>query len=375
MPTSGMEFIGVGGAGIFNQTGGTNQCAALDVASLTDALEFQPAQWKQKGGSGTYNLSNGLLSVAYENMGTSGNSVFTQTGGTNTTTVFSLGGGSYSATYNLNGGLLQVPGIASDSAVFNFNAGTLQALSVPASQGGGPVGNYTPITVGTDASNIATVDANGQIVQLNAEGATSTLTGLGQLKVIDSAGGGMVQLGSGGANNTYTGGTTVLSGTLQVLSNQALPATGILTIGGPGQVVRAVFDLNGTQQTAEGLVTASSLVPPDLNFQTPGTDLLTIGDQGMNLAGQTAITFGTNPTALGDYELMTGNITGFNAADFVLPTAPAGDTYSLQVVAGNVDLVVAAVPEPGTFALLGAGVLSLLGLAWRRKLVGQAPRA
>ena len=48
---------------------------------------------------------------------------------------------------------------------------------------------------------------------------------------------------------------------------------------------------------------------------------------------------------------MTGDISGFNAANFVLPTAPAGDTYSLQVVSGGVDLVVAAVPEPGTLAL------------------------
>ena len=161
-----------------------------------------------------------------------------------------------------------------------------------------------------------------------------------------------------------------MSGTLKVLNNDTLPGVGVLTVGGPGQVVRAAFNLNGTQQTTEGLVTASSLVPPDLNFQTPGTDLLTIGDQGMNLAGLTAISFGTNPATPGDYELMTGNITGFNAANFVLPTAPAGDTYSLQVVSGNVDLVVAAVPEPGTLALLGAGLMSLLGVAWRRRKAG-----
>ena len=82
----------------------------------------------------------------------------------------------------------------------------------------------------------------------------------------------------------------------------------------------------------------------------------------MNIAPNTAISFGTNPTVLGDYPLFNGNISGFNAADFVLPTAPAGDTYSLQVIAGNVDLVVAAVPEPGTLVLFGVGFVSLLGL-------------
>ena len=80
----------------------------------------------------------------------------------------------------------------------------------------------------------------------------------------------------------------------------------------------------------------------------------------MNVAAHTAITFGTNPTALGDYPLFGGDISGFNAANFILPAAPANETYSLQVVSGGVDLVVAAVPEPGTLALLGHGLLSLL---------------
>ena len=185
---------------------------------------------------------------------------------------------------------------------------------------------------------------------------TGKLSGPGQLRVIDSVGGGTVVLGGSDYSgnplaNYYTGGTQVLSGKLQMASGPGLPSTGLLTLGGLGQTRSAIFDLNGQQVSTEGLVTSSSLAV--LNFQTPGVDLLTIGDLGMNVAPNTAISFGTNPTVLGDYELMTGNITGFNAADFVLPTAPAGDTYSLQVISGGVDLVVAAVPEPGTLALLG----------------------
>ena len=99
--------------------------------------------------------------------------------------------------------------------------------------------NSIPITVGTAASNVATVDANGQTMTLNGGGA---LSGPGQLAVIDSVGGGTVVLGNTGVliANTYTGGTTVLSGTLDVLNAQALPNTGVLTVAGPGSIVSSV---------------------------------------------------------------------------------------------------------------------------------------
>ena len=55
-----------------------------------------------------------------------------------------------------------------------------------------------------------------------------------------------------------------------------------------------------------------------------------------------------------------------------LPALPAGDGYSLStsVNPGYIDLVVAPVPEPGTLALLGAGLMSLLTLTWRRRRAG-----
>ena len=379
---TGDEYIGVNGTGIFTQNGGTNVATqSLSVGGPEYATVAGIFITNVNPAYGQYTLNNGLLVGNLdggESVGAGGTGIFTQTGGTNLVNYLTLGGytkyftstklytKTTPGTYNLNGGVLQAADIGIYSyyspspATFNFTGGTLQAAP-----GGLNLG--VPVTVGTDVSNVATFDANGQTVTLQ------NFSGPGQVRVISSAAGGTVVFGDN--TNTYTGGTTVLSGTLEVLNAQTLPNVGVLTVGGPGQVERAEFNLNGTQQTTEGLVTASSLVPPDLNFQTPGVDLITIGDLGMNIAPNTAITFGTNPTALGDYELMTGNITGFNAANFVLPTAPAGDRYSLQVVAGNVDLVVAAVPEPGTLALLGAGLVSLLGLAWRWRPVGQAPRA
>ena len=145
--------------------------------------------------------------------------------------------------YNLQGGVLETSSISlgglgyNPLCSFNFTAGTLQAAAGEVAVGGGTGLSITmPITVGTAASNVATVDANGQTATLDSS--TGYLTGPGQLRVIDSTvGGGMVVLGNA-LPNTYTGGTTVLSGTLQVLNaTTALPSVGVVTVGGPVSLV------------------------------------------------------------------------------------------------------------------------------------------
>ena len=176
------------------------------------------------------------------------------------------------ATYNLSGGLLQLAQNEVDggNVTFNFTGGTLQAF--PGTYHATELGNAFPITVGTAASNVATFDANGMTIDSNSTGLPAT--GPGQLRVIDSKGGGTVILGTYSTVNTYSGGTTILSGKLQMASAGGLPTTGILTIGGAGQSSPATFDLNSQQVSIQGLVTASNLAV--INFASPGTDLITV---------------------------------------------------------------------------------------------------
>ena len=124
--------------------------------------------------------------------------------------------------------------------------------------------------------------------------------------------------------NSYTGGTTVLSGTLQVLNNQALPSTGILTVAGPATVVLSAHlgTLFGNNVTGQTLVVASTGV--DIASASPAAD-----------ASGSAVS-----------TLATG-----------VSMAPSGSGP-------------APVPEPSTLALLGAGLLSLLGFTWRRRKAG-----
>ena len=100
---------------------------------------------------------------------------------------------------------LYISGATLANCAFNFTGGTLQAAPYSGVNG---MNLSVPTTVGTAASNIATVDANGQIMNLGS----GTLTGPGQLQVIDSAGGGTVVFGGTGNSTTTTTPAARLSG-------------------------------------------------------------------------------------------------------------------------------------------------------------------
>ena len=176
---------------------------------------------------------------------------------------------------------------------------------------------------------MATVDANGKTVNVNngeRYGYKGYLTGPGQLMVIDGAGGGTVVLGdSTGDTNSYSGGTRVLSGTLESFNNQALPSVGVLTVAGPGSIV-----LNSHVGTLFG----SSTVGQAVVLESTGVDIAT----GIPAADASGSPVPALATGVG-----------------MIPSAENGPT---------------PVPEPSTLALLGAGLLSLLTVAWRRRKAG-----
>ena len=93
--------------------------------------------------------------------------------------------------------------------------------------------------------------------------------------MIDSHGGGMVTSAAMPRvpiGNTYTGGTTVLSGTLEVVNALALPSTGVLTVAGPKSIVSSIRTgtLFGNNATEQAVVVASPGV--DIAYASPGTD-------------------------------------------------------------------------------------------------------
>ena len=237
----GTEYLGIGGTAIFNQSGGTNSSPGYVFVGGCQEGDWQGGGGLQNpynrltGAFATYSLSGGLLfaqSGLY--VGDAGTGTFTQTGGINLSPAVVLGGVAYAnnthdstdaafgttGTYSLQGGVLQTAGIylgpsaeggsVNPTGVFNFTAGTLQAASALPSGYSTVNGFYNaiPITLGSSASNVATFDANGQTVGLG------NFTGPGQLRVIDTAGGGAVVFGGTNGSsvaNSYTGGTLVFS--------------------------------------------------------------------------------------------------------------------------------------------------------------------
>ena len=207
-------IVGVGGTGIFSQSGGTNDATSgLYVGGtwlaknslLTNSIGQLPTR-----GLGSYTLSGGvLITPDSEYIGSWGTGTFTQTGGSNTCRTLNLGGGDFlgstPGTYTLAGGLLQTSQVSvpdvSDVTVcaFNFTGGTLQAHPIL-----GLESVFVPVTFGTAASSVMTFDCNGQAVQLSSF--QYGLNGPGQLQIVDNQGGGKFVFDSAGVAN-YTGGT------------------------------------------------------------------------------------------------------------------------------------------------------------------------
>jgi len=457
-------YVGYSGGGTFTQTGGTNTVAGNFY------IGYSP------GGSGTYSLSApGVLSAHGENV-ISGS--FTQSGGTNTASGgLYIGNGSGGGTYNLNGGMLIVAGLAGAGPAFNFSGGTLQAaapftanvsITLPTSRGNGTIdtagfnvtlsdplsgpgglvkAGFGALTLGAPntysgntlvtggtlavanqlALQLSTLDTSGADTVSFAGLASATLGGLtgpGAINLASAAlsvgnnnssttysgalrgPGSLAKIGSGtltlAGNNTYSGGTSVNAGSLIVdgsLASTAVMVNGGATLGGTGSIGGSVAVAGGSSPSTWGTIslvdgapntlTLSDAIPTDtvltlggggggslsaLNFEVGAT-----ADRILIAAGKVVVQPGgaiINITPLagfgpGTYDLLDFASNQASGLGYLgLATASVdGYTLSLQSTPTAEQLVVQSVPEPGTLALLGAGLACAAAVGLRRRVV------
>jgi autotransporter-associated beta strand protein len=355
------EYIGSNGAGSFSQSGGTN---------TTNMMYIGHANFSD---SGTYTLSDGLLSLSYLMVGYTGAGTFTQSGGvTRVSTNLCLANITQHGTYNLNGGTLIVSSITygSDSAAFNFGGGTLQAAAA------------------MSCSIPMTLTGTGGNANINTAGNAVTLSGS------LSGNGGLNKLGAGtltlGAVNTYKSATTVANGTLVLGASGSISACSIIKVQNG-----ATFDVsaksnwslaagqilcgNGTVSGAVVAAAGSHIAPGEsigtlwlknnlylVNGALLDFDLGTLTSS--DKISMTASTLYLHNQAFSDFTFTAAG--GFGEGTYTLIDAGAisnalGSDLSGTIngrsatlgISGN-DLVLTVVPEPGTWVLL-----AIVGLA------------
>jgi hypothetical protein len=72
-------------------------------------------------------------------------------------------------------------------------------------------------------------------------------------------------------------------------------------------------------------------------------------------------------TGFASFNITSGFVRGMNALDFVVNNGGAGfDRYSPTGLRVEISGTADRVPEPSTVALLGIGILGLVGCGWRR---------
>ncbi|HEV2971098.1 MAG TPA: hypothetical protein VGY55_14085 [Pirellulales bacterium] len=277
------EVVGYSGTGTFTQNGGTNSFTSTNGQLY---LGFNASS------SGTYVMNSGILSMntttGEEIIGWGSNStaIFTQSGGTNSTSlvIVSQGSGS-SGTYNLHGGTLT----AGLELVGSHGTGTFN-------QDGG-ANNPSQLSVGSEAFTSAgaynlsggTLNCGALFVGYYSGPGTFTQTG-GVVNVLGS-------LGIGPAPGAYnlSGGIVNIAGGLYLIGN---PALFNWTAGTVNFTTDVTFDSNGTAGPTTGNAFGAAL------SLGAGQTLMVTGNETLGGVGPFSLTLGA-----GGAHYVTGTLT------------------------------------------------------------------
>jgi hypothetical protein len=345
--TSGFEVVGNGGTGNFDQSGGTNTInVSAGIGSDGLGLEI--------GGSGTstYTLSGtGALSVSgKEYVGNGGTGIFNQTGGTNTNSDLYVGYPSgCNGTYTLSGnGSLLVGGVEAVAGtecigIFNQSGGTNTVGSIEIGEGPFSIGTYA-LSGGT-ASVYGNVYIGGSSGSPGGEG-TLTVSNTGQMTAT-----GTVQVYNTGQlniNGGTIGATTLIGSYTQTAGNATF---GQVTGGGKVMITGGETQLNGNGQASQigGLtmsgtgtldITNNSLIVNYGSGTDPAATIRGYLISGYNSGGAkwTGAGITSSAAAANPSQYAIGYADGGNPIDAANTGVPAGEIEVMYTVAGDANL-------------------------------------
>jgi autotransporter-associated beta strand protein len=353
------EEIGQAGTGSLTQTGGTNSVSILTLGYYFNG----PVS------AGTYNLSgSGNLTVnGNEQLYDTG--VFNQSGGTQTV----AGGLQTSGTYNLSGGYLAVSGTEALGsgfipAFFNQSGGTHSISSdcyigifAPDSE----IGNYNLSGSGYLAVNGAEEIGYMSTGSFTQSGGTNSTRNLAvgtidnRTRATYSLNGGLLITSSvsRGPNGAGSGGATFNfnGGTLQASGNNSNFVSGPMFVA--VQVGGAIIDVQGFSD-AIGLNLAHD---PSLGSTRDG---------GLTKLGGGILTLSGNNTYTGPTKVLAGTLivtNRFAIENGTSLTVGSATAFNSAPIVQDSILPPSTVPEPATLALLTAVAAVLVGCTRRRK--------
>jgi autotransporter-associated beta strand protein len=372
------ENVAWSGTGTFTQSGGTNSASNLNLGFAT-------------GSNGTYNLSGGELVAAFENVGNSGTGTFTQSGGTNSmmnnnNNQLNVGVSAGSnGTYSLSGGQVLVPyenvgssgtGVftqsdGTNSVKFNLNLGYNAGSSGTFNQSGGTTstGDGYNINLGVLAgsSGAYNLSGSGQVsadYELVGFSGTGTFTQTGGTNTARS----ILDLGfNPGSSGTYnqSGGTNNGGNYLQL--GIYAGSTGTYNLSGNGQLAAGTENVGysgtGTFTQSGGTNSVSSVLNLGNNAGSSGTYNLNGGvlilsslSQG---SGSAAFNFNGGT--------LQASSTFSTSLPMTLGTSGGGATFD---TAGYDVALSGALSGPGSLTKLGTGTLTLTGSSGPVTVIG-----
>jgi fibronectin-binding autotransporter adhesin len=301
------EMIGVSGVGLFNQSGGANS-----VAGGT----FYIGQ--TASGTGTYLLSGGAFSIfggTGEVVGDLGAGTFTQSGGSNSSSLLTLGAiGGSAGTYSLSGlshlnVTNEIIGSAGKGTFTQTNGQNICGNEVDIGRSAGSIGSYT--IGGTGASLVA----EGSMYVGGSSGGAG---GAGTLTVNVGATvgtGSTLEVFGGTADAINLNGGTIATGSFNFNNNFNLFHwnSGTLEITGSNEIVDSTGIANLTSslslQSGQNLiVTSNEYIGGNGSGSGGGTGTVTQTGGG-NTIFSGALTLGSNPGTTGTYALSgTGSV-------------------------------------------------------------------